>query len=140
MRGMAELPPDVRELFERPNFAHVATILPDGAPHSVAVWACLEGDRIAFFTQPGSRKARNIAADPRVAISVVDHDEPYRTASVRGRVVETREGDAALEVMDRMSIAHTGAPFPYRSGTLYLVEPERARYTRLGFERDTGAA
>ena len=132
---MAELPPEVRELFERPNFVHVATLLPDGGPHNVAVWACLEGDRIAFFTQPGSRKARNLAADPRVALSVVDHDDPYRTATVRGRVVETLEGDAALAVMDRMAINHTGKPFPYRSGVAYLVEPERVRSTQLGFER-----
>jgi predicted pyridoxine 5'-phosphate oxidase superfamily flavin-nucleotide-binding protein len=35
---MAELPPDVRELFEARNFAHLATALPDGSPHSVPVW------------------------------------------------------------------------------------------------------
>ena len=59
---MAELPDDVRALFERPNYAHIATVLPDGGPHSVPVWIALEGDRIAFFTQERSRKARNLAA------------------------------------------------------------------------------
>ena len=132
---MAELPDHVRALFERANFVHVATVLPDGGPHSVPVWAGMEGERIAFFTQPGSRKARNLAADPRVALSVVDHEQPYRMAQVRGRVVETVEGDAALAIMDRLCERHTGRPFPYRQGIALLVEPEKAATQELPFER-----
>jgi len=131
---MADLPDHVRVLFERANFVHIASTLPDGAPHSVPVWATMEGDRIAFFTQPGSRKARNLAADPRVALSVVDHEDPYQMAQVRGRVVETVEGDAALEIMDRMSMRYTGRPFPHRQGIALLVEPERVQEMKLGFE------
>jgi PPOX class probable F420-dependent enzyme len=131
---MAELSDNVRALLEGANFAHVATVLPSGAPHSVPVWVALEGERIAFFTQPGSRKARNIAADPRVAFSVVDHDEPYKMAQVRGRVVETLEDEAALEIMDRMSVRYTGKPFPHRAGIALLVEPERVREDTLPFE------
>jgi PPOX class probable F420-dependent enzyme len=131
---MAELPADVRALFEGANFAHIATVLPDGGPHTVPIWVGMEGDRIAFFTQPGSRKARNIERDPRVAFSIVDHDNPYRQATVRGRVVELVRGEAALEIMDRMSVRYTGEPFPYRHGTAYLVEPERSRSSTLPFE------
>src|SRR3954465_2292807 len=82
----AEVSDDVRRLFEGANFGHVATLMPSGAPHSVAVWVGLEGDRIAFFTQPASQKALNLGRDPRVAISITDHKVPYRTARVRGRV------------------------------------------------------
>jgi PPOX class probable F420-dependent enzyme len=132
---MAELPADVRALFEGANFAHIATVLPDGGPHTVPVWVGLEGDRIAIFTQEGSRKARNIARDPRVALSIADFDNPYRYATVRGRVVDHVDGEAALEVMDRMSIRYIGKPFPYRqSGTAYFVEPERSSWEELGFE------
>jgi len=131
---MAELPENVRALFERANFAHVATVLPSGAPHSVPVWVTLEDGRIACFTQPQSRKARNLAADPRVAISIVDHEQPYRMAQVRGRVVETVTGDAALEIMDRMSMRYTGKPFPFRSGIALLVEPEKVSAMELPFE------
>jgi PPOX class probable F420-dependent enzyme len=135
MAGMAQLPDDVRALFEGPNYAHIATILPDGGPHSVPIWVGLEGDRIAIFTQEGSRKARNIARDPRVALSIVDHANPYRLATVRGRVVDRVDGEAALEIMDRMSYRYTGKPFPYReSGTAYLVEPERSSSSTLPFE------
>ena len=131
---MAELPDSVSALFAGANFAHVATVLPGGAPHSVPVWACLEGDRIAFFTQEGSRKARNLAADPRVAVSITDHAQPYRMAQVRGRVSQTLTGDAALEVIDRMAVAYTGRPFPMRSGIVFLVEPEKVFEMSLPFE------
>jgi PPOX class probable F420-dependent enzyme len=131
---MAELPDSVRDLLARANFAHVATVLPSGAPHSVPVWIALEGDRLAFFTQPGSRKARNLEADPRVAISIVDHDDPYRMAQIRGRVVETVGGDEALAIMDRMSMRYTGEPFPVRRGIALLVEPEKVFEMQLPFE------
>ena len=52
---MTRLPDGVRALFDGPNYAHVATVLPDGGPHSVPVWVGLEGNRIAFLTGPDSR-------------------------------------------------------------------------------------
>jgi PPOX class probable F420-dependent enzyme len=130
------LPDDVRELFEGRNFAHLATVLPGGAPHSVPLWVGVEGERVAFFTQPASRKARNLERDGRVALSIVDHERPYRMAQVRGRVVETLEGDAALEVIDRLALRYTGEPFPMRSGVVYLVEPERVQAMQLPFRHE----
>ena len=130
--------PEIRALLQRPNLAHVATVLPDGAPHSVPVWARPEGERIAFFTQASSRKARNLAADPRVAISVADRDNPYAMGQVGGRVVETLEGDPALEIVDRIADEYTGRPFPMRSVTVYLVEVERESSMTLPFEDRPG--
>ena len=112
---------------------HLATVLPDGSPHSIPVWAILEDGRVAFFTQSTSRKARNLARDPRVALSLVDAENPYRNAQIRGRVVETVEGDDALEVIDRISRHYIGEPFPMRSGTVYWIEPERAHVVELPF-------
>jgi PPOX class probable F420-dependent enzyme len=98
------------------------------------VWVGMEGGRVVFFTQESSRKARNLAGDPRIAVSVIDRDNPYRTARVRGRVAATREGDAALEVIDRLSQKFTGKDFPMRSGTVYEIEPEHVGYMELPFE------
>jgi PPOX class probable F420-dependent enzyme len=132
---MPRVDSEVRELFEKPNFVHLATVLPDGSPHVVAVWCgFVDGDRLGFFSQRTSRKGRNVARDPRVALSVVDRDNPYRMATVRGRVVETIEGDAAVEWMDARALEHTGKPFPHRSGTLYVVEPEKVFSLTLGYE------
>jgi PPOX class probable F420-dependent enzyme len=130
---MTSLPDDVRGLFEGPNYAHLATVTGDGAPHSVPVWTNVEGEHVVFFTQPESRKARNIDRDPRVAMSISDHEHPYRMAQVRGRVVEIRDGDAALEIMDRMAVKYTGEPFPMRRGRAYLVAPERVQQMTLPF-------
>jgi PPOX class probable F420-dependent enzyme len=133
---MAALSDKVRALLDARNFAHVATTLPDGSPHSVPVWIGVEGDHVVFFTQPGSRKARNLERDPRVAISAVDLENPYRSAQLRGRVVGTVEGEDALEIIDRIALKYTGVPFPMRTGIVFLVEPERARETVLPFRHD----
>ena len=118
---------DVRALFEGPNTAHVATLMPDGAPPSVPVWIGIEGDRVAFLTSPGSRKARNIDHDPRVAISVTAHDQPFSMACVRGRIAARVEGDAAWEIIDRISHKYTGGPYqPREDRVVFLVEPDHA--------------
>ena len=131
---MADIPADVRALLEGRNFAHLATLLPDGSPHSVAIWIGVEGQRAVFFTQDASRKARNLARDGRVALSAVAHENPFHMIQVRGQVAETLHGDQALEVIDRLSDDYTGKPFPMRSGDVYLVEPERIQEMNLPFE------
>jgi pyridoxine/pyridoxamine 5'-phosphate oxidase len=97
------------------------------------VWAIVEDGRVGFFTQATSRKARNLAGDPRVALSVVDAENPYRNAQLRGRVVEVVEGEPALEVIDRISQRYIGQPFPMRSGNVYWIEPETAHFIELPF-------
>jgi PPOX class probable F420-dependent enzyme len=129
----ATIPDEVRDLLDGRSVAHVATVLPTGGPHSVPVWILREGDRVCFFTQPGSRKARNLAADPRVAISLVDRENAYRTAQLRGTVVETREGEEALVTIDRLSEKYTGQPFPMRSGVVFVVELDRVHFLELPF-------
>jgi PPOX class probable F420-dependent enzyme len=108
-------------------------LLPDGSPHSVPVWIDREGDRIAVLTGPRSRKARNVARDPRVAISISDHAQPYSTALIRGRVTEVLDGDAAWRVIDRIAHKYTGAPYPLRNDrVVLLIEPERAQAISFG--------
>jgi PPOX class probable F420-dependent enzyme len=130
------LPDDVRSLFEGANFVHLATLLPGGAPVSIPIWAGVEAGRIVFFTQPQSRKARHLERDPRVALSVVDHVNPYRSARVRGRVAETIDGEEALVIIDRISHTYTGRPFPLRNGRVYVVEAERASFAELPFRHE----
>jgi PPOX class probable F420-dependent enzyme len=127
---------DVRALLEEPNFAHLATLLSDGSPQSAPVWVGVEGDRILVATGEGSLKARNTRRDPRVSLSVIAMDNPYREAQLRGRVVERRP-DARFEIMDRIAHKYTGKPFPMRDpqGRVALViEIDKARYAKLPFE------
>lgn len=130
------LSPEIRDLLDRANFAHLATLMADGSPQSVPVWVGREGDRILVCTGEKSLKARNTRRDPRVALSIVDFVDPYREAQVRGRVVE-RRSDPALRFMDPISQKYTGRPFPFRdpAGRIALViEVEKARYAKLPFE------
>ena len=127
---------EIRALLDGPNFAHLATLMPDGSPQSVPVWVGREVDRVLICTGEGSLKAKNTRRDPRVAISIVDFHDPYQEAHLRGRVV-ARRPDPDLKQMDAISHKYTGKPFPFRSpeGRVALViEIEKARYTKLPFE------
>jgi PPOX class probable F420-dependent enzyme len=131
------LPDDVRALFEGPNYAHLALVLPSGAPHTSVIWAGVEDDDVVFFTTNETR-IRNLERNGRVALSVTDHENPYRSAWVRGRVERRIDGDEALAIIDRLSRKYTGSDFPMRAGTVFVVEPERARAVELPFEHRPG--
>jgi PPOX class probable F420-dependent enzyme len=126
---------EIKTLLDRPNFAHLATLMPDGSPQSAPVWVALEGDRILIGTGEGSLKARNTRRDPRVALSIVDMNDPYSEAQLRGRVVERRP-DEDFKGMDRISRKYTGQPFAFRNPTgrvVLVVEVDKARYVKLPF-------
>jgi PPOX class probable F420-dependent enzyme len=134
---VAHLPDDVRELVRGRNFGHVASVRADGSPDAVPVWISLdERDRLVFFTQSFTSKARNLERDPRVAISIVDDDNPYRSAHLRGRIVERRSDAAIWDVIDEIARKYTGEPFPFRTETsvLCFVEVDSARTRELPFE------
>jgi len=133
---MAELPPEVRALLEAPNFVHLATVNRDGSPSSVAVWGMLEGGRLVFFTQRQTQKARNLERDARVAISILDHEDPYKTARLRGRVVEKRTGQEAADTIDRISRGYIGEAFPFHTPNevVFAIEIEHTSFVELPFE------
>ncbi|MHA6630600.1 PPOX class F420-dependent oxidoreductase [Pseudonocardia sichuanensis] len=120
------LEPDVRRVLDGTSIAHLATVLPDGAPHCVPVYVGARGDRIVTFTGPGTRKARNLRRDPRLALSIAPADNPFEPVVVRGRVVEWIEGDAAWEIIDELAVKYAGAPYPRgEERVVAVIEPER---------------
>jgi PPOX class probable F420-dependent enzyme len=120
------LDPDVRRAFDGTSLAHLATVLPDGSPHTVPLWVGTRGDQIVFLTGPGSRKARNLRRDPRVALSLAPADNPFAPVVVRGRVTEWLEGDAAWEVIGQIAAKYTGAPYSRgQERVVAVIEPER---------------
>jgi PPOX class probable F420-dependent enzyme len=122
------LEPDVRRALEGASLAHLATVLPDGSPHTVPLWIGTRGEQVVFFTGPGSRKARNLRRDPRVALSLTPVDDPYTPIVVRGRVTEWIEGDAAWEIIDEIAARYTGGPYPRDDERVVaVIEPERQR-------------
>jgi PPOX class probable F420-dependent enzyme len=105
------LKPAVRSAVESTSIAHLATVLPDGSPHSIPLWVSSLDDKIIFLTGPNSQKARNLRRDPRVALSLAPVDNPYEPVIVRGRVVEWIDGDAGWELVDQIAQKYIGRPY-----------------------------
>ena len=98
---MAGLSERARELLTGTNFAFLAELMEDGSPHVSPVWIDVEGDLVLVNTAKGRLKEANMRRDPRVAIR--SRRATTRTRSgLRGRVVEIREGDAAVADIDRL--------------------------------------
>lgn len=127
---------DIKTLVRGANFAHLATLMPDGSPQVAPVWVDLEGDRIIVGTGEGSLKAKNAKRDARVALSLVAYDNPYVEAQLRGRVAE-RWTDADFKIMDRISRKYIRKEFPMRDNpdkrVVLVIEIERARFVKLPF-------
>ncbi|RDI67989.1 TIGR03618 family F420-dependent PPOX class oxidoreductase [Nocardia pseudobrasiliensis] len=120
------LTPDVRRVLDSTALAHLATVLPDGSPHSVPLWVGTRGDRIVFLTGPNSRKARNLRRDPRVALSLTATGNAFEPIIVRGRVVEWLEGDEAWAIIDELAIKYIGQPYSRDlERVVGIIEPER---------------
>jgi len=127
---------DLKKLIDGANFAHLATLLPDGSPHSAPVWIAREGDLLLICTEAHSLKGKNTERDPRVALSIVDFGDPYTEAQIRGRVIERRP-DPQLKYYDLMSQKYVGKPWPYRdekSPLVLVIEIAKARYSKQPFE------
>ena len=130
------LSPEAKKLIDRPNFAHLATLMPDGTPQSTPVWLGREVEHLVICTSDGSLKARNTRRDPRLALSIVDFDNPYEEVQIRGRVIERRP-DPELKVMDPISHKYIAKPFPmrgYEGRVALIIEVEKERYTKLPFQ------
>jgi PPOX class probable F420-dependent enzyme len=120
------LDPYVRRVLDGTPIAHLATVLPDGSPHTVPLWVGVRGDRIVILTGPGSRKARNLRRDPRMALSIAPADNPFMPVIVRGRVVEWLEGGAAWEIVDELSRKYIGGPYSReQERVVAVIEPGR---------------
>ena len=69
-------------LIDGKNFGFLATIMPDGSPQVSPVWIDREGDLVLVNTAMGAVKQRNVARDPRVAVSIADQDNPYEKVAI----------------------------------------------------------
>jgi PPOX class probable F420-dependent enzyme len=127
---------EIKQLVDRANFAHLATSLPDGSPHSAPVWIGRDGDTLLVCTEAGSLKGKNTLRDPRIALSIVDFVDPYSEVQIRGRVVE-RRSDAELKYFAAMSLKYVGKPWPYRdekTPIVLIIEVTKALYAKQPFE------
>ena len=103
---------NARVLLEQPIFASLATIGPDGHPQVTVIWLHVEGDKVVFNTAEGRAKHRNMVADPRVTVMLLDPENGYRYAELRGTVEVTTDG--ADESIDELAQKYLGTDYPFR--------------------------
>jgi len=88
------LPENYADLLERPLFAHLATVRPDGAPQSSVMWFVWDGEFLRMTHTKNRQKFRNFQHESRVALSIADPDDQYRFLEIRGVVEKIEDDDA----------------------------------------------
>jgi PPOX class probable F420-dependent enzyme len=125
-----DLEPDLREVLDGTPIAHVATVLPDGAPHAVPVWIGTHERYVVVLTGPGSQKARNLRRDPRLAISLTPPENPFQPIALRGQVVDWLDGEQGWALIDQIAHKYLGTPYP--RGQERVVALIEIHYQKLG--------
>ncbi|HET7554634.1 MAG TPA: PPOX class F420-dependent oxidoreductase [Gaiellaceae bacterium] len=103
-------PPELDDLLRRPNPAVVATLRPDGSPHTVATWYLWDGERVLLNMDESRARLGFMRRDPRVSLTVLDAESWYRQVTLLGRVAELVDDDELADI-DRLSRHYGGEPF-----------------------------
>ena len=120
------VPPEVDEFLSRPNPAVVATLRPDGSPHTAATWYDWEDGRVLLNMAETRLRLGFLRRDPRAALTVLDKGSWYRHVSLLGRVVSI-EDDVDLADIDRLARRYTGRDYRSREQKRVSawLEPDR---------------
>ena len=108
-------------------FANLATVMPDGSPQVTPVWVDYANGLIRVNTAKGRTKARNMTTGARVALAILDPDNPYRHLAVRGRVKRMTEqgADAHIDFLAKKYLGQDKYPYrrPGEVRQIYEIEP-----------------
>lgn len=122
------IPEKYADLFHKRAFASLGTLMPDGSPQVTPVWCDFDGEYVIFNSARGRQKDKNVRRDPRVALALIDPENPYRYMEIRGKVVEITE-EGADQHIDKMAKKYMGVDkYPYAQKgevrVIYKVKPE----------------
>jgi PPOX class probable F420-dependent enzyme len=125
--GQTVIPDSHLDLFKKKAFANLATLMRDGQPQVTPVWVDFDGRYVVINTAEGRQKDKNLQRDRRVALAIMDPDNPYRYLEVRGQIAE-RTHNGAEQHIDAMAKKYLGKDtYPYRQPgevrVIYKVEP-----------------
>ncbi len=129
MQISREITDSAINLFRGKNFGFIASLMNDGSPQLTPVWIDYDGQFLLVNTAEGRTKQKNFARDPRVAISVIDQNNPYNMVSIRGKVVQ-QTSDGADEHIDRLAKRYLGVDkYPFRAPDekriILQIKPEK---------------
>lgn len=128
MVARMHLPDDIKAIIDDKVFAHLATVNPDGSPQVSVVWIGRRDDTLLFSTARGRIKPRNLAHDPRVAISYTLPDEPYKNIVMQGHVTNCAEdGTWLIDELAHKYLGHDSYQFasPGEVRVNYEIEIDR---------------
>jgi PPOX class probable F420-dependent enzyme len=131
---MSVIPENFLDILQSKAFAHVATIGPKGEPQVNPVWFVWDGTHILFSVNKVRQKYRNLVREPRIALSILDPDNPYRMIEIRGKA--RIEEDVNLHFANSVvTKKYTGQEYnkqnpnpnhkPGEVRMVVIVEPER---------------
>lgn len=128
------IPSGYEDLLESTAVANIATIGPQDEPQVNPVWFGWDGEHLRFSQTKTRQKYHNLRRDPRIALSIVDPNNPYRYLEIRGKVVGIEE-DPNLDFINAMAKKYLGQDkYPWHhpddERVVILVEPERT--TQMG--------
>ncbi len=117
------------KLFEERNLVFIATIMKDGSPQLSPVWADFKDEHVLVNTAEGRIKHKNVLRDPRVAISVVNHNNPLDMTTIRGKVIDIIP-DYEYEHANKLTKKYMGKeiyPFkqPGEKRIIFKILPEK---------------
>lgn len=125
----ATIPDNFKDLLQKKAFASLATVMPDGSPQVTPVWFDWDGSHLRINSAKGRVKDRNMRRTPKVALAILDPDNPYRHLAIRGRVVEVTEqgADAHIDALAKKYLGQDRYPHrrPGEVRVIYKVQPER---------------
>jgi pyridoxine/pyridoxamine 5'-phosphate oxidase len=104
-----------------------ATVRPDGAPHVMPVWGVWLDGRLWFSSGLRSRKARNLAVDPRCTLTTDDALDPVVVEGTAERITDADRIAAFVAAVNAKYDAGITVEFqdPAVNGT-FAVRPVRA--------------
>ncbi len=128
------IPESHADILDKKAFASVATIGPNGEPQNNPVWFGWDGSHIRFSQTTTRQKYRNTRADRRVALSILDPDDPYRYLEIRGVATDV-EDDPDLAFINSMALKYLGLdryPWHQPGDERIVIVVEPTKTTTMG--------
>ena len=125
-----QIPEKYFDLFDKAVLGGLATVNPDNSPQLTPLWVYYnkEENHIVLNTAKGRKKYRNMINNSKVAILLIDPENPYRYVSIQGRIIEVNDNqEEALAVIDMLSRHYRNSPWKANANeerVTFKIEPK----------------
>jgi PPOX class probable F420-dependent enzyme len=133
--ALKDLPAQYKQLLSDPVTASLTTVSDKGEMQVTPVWVGNDGTYLELNSARGRLKDRNLRANGKVTLLLMNPKNPYHWISINGKVVDIIDeddkarGDLATKSIDSLAVRYVNqTPYPFRDPkgevrVLYKVEP-----------------